>query len=177
MNNEKNIIRQKMLIIRKNIINKEDKSQKIVEKIINTQEYQKFRVIAVYMAMTDEVKLNLLIKKALVDKKIVLIPKIVDKKMYFIKYQIGDKLAKSTFGVLEPVSNLYYNNQIDLVITPGLAFNQEGFRLGYGKGYYDRFFINYVGYKIGVCFSEQMLDEIPHNKLDQKVNQVINEKT
>jgi 5-formyltetrahydrofolate cyclo-ligase len=75
-------------------------------------------------------------------------------------------------GINEPKA-LEFMPSIDLAIIPGLAFDKENNRLGRGKGYYDKFLKTTSAFKLGICFSEQLLDSIPHDELDVKMDKVI----
>ena len=63
--------------------------------------------------------------------------------------------------------------KIDFAIVPAIAFDAEGFRLGYGKGYYDRFLSDISPFKLGVCQKEFFLDLLPHDKYDIKMDSVL----
>lgn len=85
-------------------------------------------------------------------------------------------LESGHFGVLEPVGHEFYEGNVDVVITPGLAFDLQGNRIGYGKGYYDRFFAEQRhDVAIGVCFERFVQVQIPTDQYDQKVDIVITE--
>ena len=60
-----------------------------------------------------------------------------------------------------------------LCITPGLVFDNEGYRIGYGKGYYDRFFNKYDGVKIGITYKDTLLESVPHEEYDNQVDFII----
>ena len=76
---------------------------------------------------------------------------------------------------MEPMYNKdnIYKGKIDLIIVPGVGFDQNNNRLGYGKGFYDHFLKNKNIFKIGICFKEQLLDEIPVNEYDIKMDLII----
>ena len=76
---------------------------------------------------------------------------------------------------MEPIGEEYTGN-IDLIIVPGVIFDREKNRLGYGKGYYDRYLSNKDIYKIGICFSDQVIDLLPSESHDIKMNIIITEK-
>ncbi len=176
---DKDYLRKKMIKLRRNILNKDVKSNIIVNKIINLDIYKNSKVIALYKSLDNQVNLDYLIKYSQYCGKIVLLPKVVGNKLLFIKYHLGDKLEKSYFKVLEPSSykENIYRDKIDLIIIPGLSFDKDSNRLGYGKGYYDRFLKKKNIYKIGVCYFEQLIDYVPINNNDIKMDLVINEKT
>lgn len=64
----------------------------------------------------------------------------------------------------------------DLLLVPGLAFTRAGDRLGRGKGYYDRYLLNFTGLKLGLCYEEQIFNEVPTDKWDRQVDQIITDK-
>lgn len=167
-------LRNTMLIIRKSVTNKKEKSTTIVEKIKKLDVYKKAKVIALYNSMPDEVNTKLLISVSL-NNKIVLLPKVIDNQMVFIKIDKDTKYTKSTLGILEPIGEEYIGN-IDLIIVPGIAFDKSLNRLGFGKGYYDKYLRNKDIYKIGICFRKQLIDNVLVNNLDIPVNLVVTEK-
>lgn len=170
----KDTIRKEMLLIRKNISNKKSKSKVIETKLLNLEIYKKTRVVAIYNSMKDEVSTNYLIKESL-KSKIVLLPKIINNKMIFIKIDRDTKYQKSPFKILEPIGREYID-KIDLIIVPGVSFDRYLNRLGYGKGYYDKYLANSNSYKIGICFDEQITNDLPVEETDIKMNLVITEK-
>ena len=170
----KSELRNTMLIIRKSVTNKKEKSTTIVEKIKKLDVYKKAKVIALYNSMPDEVNTKLLISVSL-NNKIVLLPKVIDNQMVFIKIDKDTKYTKSTLGILEPIGEEYIGN-IDLIIVPGIAFDKSLNRLGFGKGYYDKYLGNKDIYKIGICFRKQLIDNVLVNNLDIPVNLVVTEK-
>ena len=95
--------------------------------------------------------------------------------MVFIKIDKDTKYTKSTLGILEPIGEEYIGN-IDLIIVPGIAFDKSLNRLGFGKGYYDKYLGNKDIYKIGICFRKQLIDNVLVNNLDIPVNLVVTEK-
>jgi 5-formyltetrahydrofolate cyclo-ligase len=85
----------------------------------------------------------------------------------------GSPLVASRFGVDEPSGPALDPGVVDLVIVPGLAFTRDGDRLGYGKGYYDMFLPKVGAASVGVCFEEQIVDEMPLAAHDVRVDRVI----
>ena len=173
MINNKSELRMQMIAIRKKISDKKKKSTIIVDKILNLDIYKKSKNVALYNSMLSEVDTSCLISKSY--DKVILLPKIVDDKMIFVKINKNTKYHKSNIGVLEPIGDEYFGH-IDLIIVPGVAFDREGNRLGFGKGFYDRYLTNTNIYKIGICFDDQIVNFLPHNKLDIKMNMIVTEK-
>ena len=170
----KDTLRKEMLLTRKNISNKKSKSKVIETKLLDLDIYKKSKVIAIYNSMKDEVNTTYLINESL-KNKIVLLPKVIDNKMIFIKIDNDTKYSKSSFKVLEPIGK-EYTDKIDLIIVPGVSFDKNLNRLGYGKGYYDKYLANSNLYKIGICFDEQIVNNLPIEEFDIKMNLVITEK-
>ncbi len=89
----------------------------------------------------------------------------------------GQELARSRFGVLEPTGPGLDPHRIDVVCVPGLAFDRHGYRVGYGKGFYDRFLprLRPDAVVVGVCFAAQVVDEVPHDTFDVPVPRLVTE--
>ena len=168
-------LRKKFLLIRKNIIDKSNKSSIIMDKIINSEEYKKSKIIAIYKSLNSEVDTNDLIEYSLKNNKIVVLPKVDGNILRFYKTD-NKTFIKSDFGIYEPIENEEINN-IDLYIIPGICFDKYKNRIGFGKGYYDR--VNYGNsIKIGICFEEQVFNrKIKVNSCDIKMDKVITEKS
>ena len=84
-----------------------------------------------------------------------------------------------SFGVLEPVADekkLLTETENTICIVPAFMFDKNGFRLGYGKGYYDRYLSRYKGSTIGICYDENITDELFHGRYDRAVDFVLTEK-
>ena len=173
-------LRKKYLEVRKDLPHKEEKSKTIITKIIKTKEYQEARVIALYKSLSSEVNLDDLINYAIEHNKKIVLPKVEGSDLFFYVIGIDEELVKSNFGILEPISNqekLVDKKQIDLVIVPGICFDKERNRLGFGKGFHDRYLAKSNVYKIGVGFNCQLLtdDILPVNQFDIKMDKVITE--
>jgi 5-formyltetrahydrofolate cyclo-ligase len=172
MNKEE--LRKIMIKKRKDILNKKEISLDIINKLMDLDIYKKARVIAVYNSLKDEVDTSYLINESM-NNKLVLLPKIINNKMLFIVINKDTLYEKSNIGVMEPIGDIY-NGIIDLIIVPGLSFDSNLNRLGFGMGYYDKYLSNNNIYKIGLCFDEQIIDLVPTNDLDIKMDMVITKK-
>ena len=175
---DKKSLRKELIEIRKSIDNKKDKSTIIVNKIIKLKDYRNANVVALYKALQDEVDIDYLINYSLNCGKIVILPRVKDNNLIFIKVDKDTIYEKSSMSIEEPIydKEKVYNGNIDLIIVPGLGFDNNYNRIGYGKGYYDRFLRNNDVMKIGVCFSKQIRKSIPANKEDITMDLVIHDK-
>lgn len=180
--NQKQQLRKEFISIRNNIKNKDEKSNLIFEKVKLAEEYRTAQVIAMYKSLPSEVDTTELIKYSLDIGKMVALPKIEDDEINFYKIDSLNKaFVKSEFGVEEPISNVknYINKkEIDLVIVPGLCFDRENNRLGFGKGFYDKFLAGVKAKTFGICFEEQILSDgvLPIEKYDIKMKKIITDK-
>ena len=120
--------------------------------------YQEANTIATYLSFPHEFQTQELIEQALKDGKKVLIPKTYPKgRMDFVVYH-PQQLVKTSFGLLEPKGELEVvdASQIDLIHVPGLAYTTEGYRIGYGGGYYDRYLENFAGHSLSTIYPCQV---------------------
>lgn len=139
--------------------------QALTELLLQHPFYQEAKIIATYLSFPHEFQTQGLIEQALRDGKKVLIPKTYPKgRMDFVIYD-PQKLVKTSFGLLEPQGDLGVvdASQIDLVHVPGLAFTMEGYRIGYGGGYYDRYLEQFSGHTLSTVYPCQIRDFIPEN--------------
>ena len=132
--------------------------QALTERFLNHPFYQEAKVIATYLSFPHEFQTQGLIDQALRDGKKVLIPKTYPKgRMEFVVYN-PQQLKKTSFGLLEPQGDLEVVDiyRIDLIHVPGLAFTTEGYRIGYGGGYYDRYLENFAGQTMSTIYPCQI---------------------
>ena len=148
--------------------------QALTERLLHHPFYQEAKVIASYLSFPHEFQTQELIEQALKDCKKVLIPKTYPKgRMDFVVYD-PQQLVKTSFGLLEPQGDLEVvdASQIDLIHVPGLAFTTEGYRIGYGGGYYDRYLKHFSGHTFSTIYPCQIRDFIPE-KHDIPVQEVL----
>ena len=146
----------------------------LTERLLQHPFYQEAKVIASYLSFPHEFQTQELIEQALKDGKKVLIPKTYPKgRMDFVVYD-PQQLVKTAFGLLEPQGSLEVvePSQIDLIHVPGLAFTTEGYRIGYGGGYYDRYLKHLSGHTFSTIYPCQIQDFIPE-KHDIPVQEVL----
>lgn len=176
---------RKKTLSKRNQLSEKDRvmfSRIIFNKLLESEEYKKADRIAVYYPVGSEVQTLDIIRDALINKKKVGLPRVInDNEIKF--YQIMEKsfeeveFTKGKYGIMENIDSTVELDPIDLLIIPGVAFDDECNRIGYGKGYYDRFLgKNDIGYVVGLAFENQMVKYIPINELDQKVDCIITNK-
>ena len=175
----KNKIRKRILALRKAMPESvlQGKSKKIIEKVMNHPMYQRAEIIFCYMDAKGEVKTRDLIEHAWTMGKKVAVPKVHGDVMEFYYIEAFQQLESGYFGIMEPgseCSKLEHVSNNSLVIMPGVAFDKMGNRIGYGRGYYDKYFSSYSDlYKMAIAYSEQIVEEIPADNLDVKADCVV----
>ncbi len=171
----KNEIRKKIKKLRNELSDEEVKknSLAITTKILN--DIDKYNNILVYMDFNNEVKTNHIIDYILKNKTLYL-PKVLGDQLTIHKIDSLDNLQTSKFGILEPINESSPYSDIDLIIAPGVAFDNELHRLGYGGGYYDRLLSETNCPVIGIAYDFQILEKIPFEAHDKKMNKVITDK-
>lgn len=138
-----------------------NKSHIIIKKVIEHPFFLEATTIYTYLDYRNEVSTRLLIETAWNLNKIVAVPKIIDGNMSFYRIQSFNDLSIGTFNILEPTSNeLIYCNE-GLMVMPGVVFDKSCHRIGYGKGFYDRYLKNYPQLnKIALAYDLQVVNQI-----------------
>lgn len=179
----KNELRNKFKTIRKSMPEnlKKKNDNKIYNKLISTSMFKNSDTVLIFVSTEIEVDTKNIIQYVLSIGKKVAVPKCISgtRLMDFYLITSLDDLEVATFSVLEPITDkceklTEFNNSI--CIIPGLGFDLEGYRLGYGKGYYDRFLSGYNGLNIGICYCSCTVNSLRHGRYDKKVNYLITEK-
>ena len=150
----------------------ENTSNQIVKNLINSFVYQKSKNIMLYYPLKYEVNLLEILKD---DTKSFYLPKIIKDEMLCCPYKVGDELTLSSFKTKEPLTMSADKNTIDLVIVPALCCDKNNFRLGYGKGYYDRFLKDFNGNTIVCIPKEFIVDTVYPEEHDIKIKYIITE--
>ena len=151
-------------------------SDKIMEHLEQTQVFHDASCLAIYHAIPGEVQTASFIEKWYTKKKI-LLPVIDGDDLRLLPYSGNDSLKPGIFGILEPNpdSPTTAEEEIDLIVVPGVAFDRKRNRMGRGKGYYDRLLANLQAPKVGICFGFQLLPSIPTEPFDKKMDSIITE--
>lgn len=126
------------------------------------------KVIMFYVPINNEVDLLPMVRELFLAKKTILFPKLINKDniVPYIIYDLFFDFKPGAYNIPEPDTDAYMGT-IDVVFVPGVVFDKNGFRIGYGKGYFDRF-LSHVNYKraVGVAYDFQVEESIPHTASD-----------
>ena len=165
-------------------MNPEKKSsfdRNIKNKLLNLWAVREAKVILCYVSTEIEVDTRDFINALLQMGKRVAVPRCEGEKSNMNFYYINslDELSEGSFGVDEPDPTKHImvgDTRNSVCIVPAFMFDKCGYRLGYGKGYYDRYLSHYKGSTIGICYSENIKEELFHGKYDRTVEMIVTEK-
>lgn len=179
-------IRSKYLNDRSNLSKsiRADKSRRIIEKMKQTAEFQKAEVVLVYMDYRCEVETTAFVDELLkTHEKRVFAPKVEGLDVAFYEITSMEELFDGYQGIREPETSeeKKFNGELEknakcLVVVPGAVFDRQMGRMGYGKGFYDRFLNNYPNlYKMAIAFECQIAKKIPVEEHDIRMNMIVTE--
>lgn len=154
--------------------------RKITNKFLNLFQYREAKVLLCYVSTEIEVDTFEILRRALESRKTVAVPRCVDGTREMDFYIITDlsQLESGAFGVLEPNPALcekLMDLSDGLCVIPALSYDLDGYRLGYGKGYYDRFLSRFSGETVGLIYENCLCETLPHGKFDRRAGKVITE--
>jgi 5-formyltetrahydrofolate cyclo-ligase len=153
-------------------------SEKLCAKLKEQPAFQKARSILFFAPLPEEPDLWPLVNETLAGKKMVALPCFDADNQTYLPRRITDihvEILSGKFGIREPATTCVAIplDDLDLVLVPGVAFDLNGHRVGRGKGFYDRLLQNFSGEKIGVAFDEQMVDAIPVEENDVRMDLIL----
>jgi len=159
----------------------EQHSFEIAKKLYQLPLWKIANTIALTISRSPEVDTWQIIRSGWLEGKRIVVPKCLpeSKQMIFRKITSFEQLESVYFGLYEPKENQteeVSQQEIDLMIVPGVAFNRQGYRIGFGGGYYDRYLQKFKGETVSLAFSIQVLQELPIEKHDIPVKTIITEK-
>ena len=149
----------------------------VMEKVQALPCFEKARRIVLYHSLPDELP-TVEMLNVWSGEKTLLLPRVVGVVMDIVAFHAG-VLTTGSFNIQEPTGNEIITDFVvtDVAIIPGVAFDRNGNRLGRGKGYYDRFLSHFPGIKIGICADFRLVDAIPAEAHDVKMDYVITPST
>lgn len=156
-------------------------SRTIVDKLLETDHYKNAKTIMCYISFGSEINTHEFIKKAIDDGKNLVVPVTFKENRLMKPSQLlsFDELEVGYFNILTPKEEFirYIDpKEIDLVIVPGAAFDKNGYRVGFGGGYYDTFLAGLDCKTISIAFDLQIVERVPREDHDLPVNMIITEK-
>ena len=165
------------MLERRNRLNSQEiakRSKSIQEFVINNNKFQSAKVVGAYFAFGSEVATELIIERAKMLGKKIALPRVEEDKITFYELSSTKSLIRGRFGIMEPPP-YGHMDEIDLLVVPGIAFDKKGNRLGYGKGFYDRLLSGKRTFSIGLAYSFQLLENLPHDRYDKRLDAIASE--
>ena len=153
-----------------------DRSRVLAGKLYETPIYRDCKSLYAYLSFNQEVRTNPIIERAWADGKRVAVPKVIGSEMVFIWIDSFDNLApQGAFNITEPIENgPVADDETALILMPGLAFDPQGHRVGYGGGYYDRYLAVQPNHPtVALCYDFQLYDRLDVDDYDVPVDVVI----
>ncbi|MGN0487609.1 MAG: 5-formyltetrahydrofolate cyclo-ligase [Acutalibacteraceae bacterium] len=176
---DKKELRKQYRHLRSMIAQREMRSAQICQNLIAAEEFRKTSAVLSYMSIGSEADVRAASVQALADGKVLALPKCLDREgnMSFYAVKSLSQTSRGMYDIAEPMLTdfpfLPDSNSICLV--PGLSFDLLGNRLGYGKGYYDRFLRDFPGIKVGIAFAACICDCLPAQDKDMQVDYLVTE--
>lgn len=157
-----------------------ERQSALVQKIVaQSREFELAQVVGAYHPKGSEVRTALLVGIAKEQGKKVALPRVEGNYMRFYEYDPADDLVEGRFGVMEPSPRKMPVDRVDLLLVPGVAFDRKGNRIGYGKGYYDRFISqSLTSFSMGLAYSIQVAaynDDLPSGTFDRRLDALATE--
>ncbi len=178
----KNSLREEHLSLRKGLSRRDvtTLSNKVFFNLKGIPEYSRAKSLMVYLDYKNEVETKEIIEDVLRQNKNAIIPisKPDTLELHLSNLISIQDLEVSTYGILEPKKDKIFTvlpEIIDIVIVPGVVFDKNGYRIGYGKGYYDRFLssLDHKFIAIGICYDFQLIDEVPKDIYDYQLDYIV----
>ena len=175
-------LRSKYKAVRSDIADREQKTDTIVERVINCSIFKDSAEIFLYFPSGSEVSTLKIFDVAVKSSKKTAFPKCIDSngRMEFYYVRSIEEMSEGMYGIYEPDTSVCPRavpSAESLIIVPALAFDTRGYRLGYGKGYYDRYLTEDLCSSIGIAYSECVCNELPSDIYDKKINCLITDRS
>jgi len=150
-------------------------SKEIQENLRKIDLYRNAKTIGAYYSIGSEVKTQDILQEILNAGKVLALPKVVKNDLVFKKILNFSELEPGNFSVIEPKDKCEDVKNLDLIIVPAIALSKDGFRLGYGFGYYDRYLHGKKSTKIALSYAKQVIRAFPVDDHDIKMNFIVTE--
>ena len=159
---------------------RELKDKILFDKTVSLDAYKNAEILLAYYPVKNEPNILYIVEEALRMGKKVAFP-ISNPEGFVLTFAfVGDlnELVTGAYSIPEPAADAekYVNDEKTVCIVPGLAFDREGKRIGYGKGYYDRFLENFLGTSLGLCYADFLIDSLPVEKTDVSLDIIMSDK-
>lgn len=173
------IVKDKLINIAPDL--REEITKNIAGQLFASKEWKGADTIGITVSGGFEWDTTSIIEKGWREGKIITVPKCIPevRRLDFYQLKNFNQLEQSFFNLREPnpqLSEKVKNEDIDLLIVPGLGFDRRGYRVGFGGGYYDRFLEDFPNKTISIFYSEQLFECVPDESFDIPVQSLLTEK-
>lgn len=176
---DKSVLRSQYKQIRSSIPSeiRHSASRIISQRLLQNPLILQAKIISIYISFQSEVDTRSLINSLLDQQKIIVCPLISNHNISLRQVQALSQCSPDKMGILQPdpTSPSINPAEVEVFIVPGLAFDAAGYRLGFGKGYYDSLLSTTPGHKMGIAFTDQLCHHLPHQPHDIPMDQVVTE--
>ncbi len=164
---------------------KRTRDDKICTLFLASITYRFAKILLLYAPMDDEIDIMPIARRALADGKQIAFPRCntANNTMRYHIIKTEDDLVTGAYGIREPKETLPVYDPIQesgdthpVCLIPGLVFDAEGYRIGYGKGYYDRYLVHFGGVRVGAVYSDFVIRNLPRGRFDLAVDVLVTEK-
>ncbi len=171
-------LRKELHSIRNGLKDTISASCQIAKLIVREPFFQNAGTVMLYHATKSEIVTDFLWEKCVDEGKTCLFPKCISKtEMIAVRAENKTEFQTGAYGIMEPISSTVYpKEKIDLIIVPGLGFDKEKFRIGYGAGYYDRYLSDYTGISVGLSREALLKESVFPASHDVKLSYIATEK-
>lgn len=150
-------------------------SKQIQKNLKKIDSYRNAKTIACYYSIGSEVKTQDIMQEILSEGKTLALPRVVGESIVFCEVKKIEDLEKGTFDIMEPKHYCPQLNKFDVVVVPAIAMTRTGWRLGYGKGFYDRFLADSNTTSVALTYSKLLVKNIPKSEDDIPIQWVVTE--
>lgn len=169
-------IRKRILKARQELSQKEQKEKSLLiqKKILANPYFQEAEWVFLYMDYKAEVQTGMLLDECFRLGKRIALPRVTGTEMDFYQVNKKEDVQPGYFGILEPVTTVKIEVNKGFMTVPGVAFTKDGYRMGYGKGFYDRYLAKFPEiYTCGLAYDCQIVDELPVEEHDKKLQELM----
>ncbi len=154
-----------------------ERSARIRDRLLALPELERASMVMAFWSFGSEVDTGPILA-GLEERAVgVALPRIEGDDLVALRYRRGDPLVGTAFGAREPArGTALAPSDLDVVVVPGVAFDRMGHRIGYGRGFYDRFLRSTPAFRVAVAFDLQVVDRVPHGRADVPVDAVVTER-
>lgn len=166
----KQMLSRRLALSRAEIVSE---SSKVMKNLFSDYDFLRASSVGFYFPHKGEIDTTEMIKRSLLFGKTSYLPKILPghSHMMFCEFSGFENMEKGKYGIMEPIGGEF--GEPEVLLVPGIAFDLHKHRLGFGKGYYDRYLRQHDALSIGVCYGWQVVDKIPRESHDMQMDKII----